>query len=235
MTARNPGPTTRRGSGASRGTRTDSPGPAESETRSSTVDGAGTARWVLAADEFTAWRSGDASALERLIRLLTPVLWQVVRAHGLDRDRTEDVVQSTWFTLVSHAHEVRDPRSVLRWLTVTARREAWKVLRESRREDITEAGQLESASPAVPGPEHTVLADRTAQVLWRHVARLSPECQRFLRIIAFDERPNYASLSRQTGRAVGGMGATRRRCLDKLQGGLSRDPEWIGDPEEGRP
>jgi RNA polymerase sigma factor (sigma-70 family) len=179
-----------------------------------------------AAAEFTAWRAGDQGGLERLVQLVTPVIWHIVRSYRLERELAEDAVQSTWFALVRYAQQVREPRSILRWLTITARREAWRVAREARREDATEAEKLESASPAVPGPETAVLADRTARVLWRHVAQLSPECQHFLRIIAFGERPNLATLSAQTGRAVGGMGPTRRRCLEKLRGRLRDDPEW---------
>ena len=31
---------------------------------------------------------------------MSPVLWHVVRATGLDKEASEDVVQNTWLTLV---------------------------------------------------------------------------------------------------------------------------------------
>jgi hypothetical protein len=40
----------------------------------------GTARWELAAALFADWRAGDARAMDELVRLMTPVLWHVVRA-----------------------------------------------------------------------------------------------------------------------------------------------------------
>jgi hypothetical protein len=59
--------------------------------------------WAVAAAAFTRWRDGDAEGLNDLVRVLSPVRGQVVRATGLDRERAEDVVQTTWIALVDHA------------------------------------------------------------------------------------------------------------------------------------
>ena len=75
-------------------------------------------------------------------------------------------------------------------------------------------------------PEVAVFTDRAAGVLWRHVGQLSERCRRLLRVIAFDDRPDYAALTVQLGMPVGGIGPTRRRCLDKLRARLAADPEW---------
>ncbi|MBA2640377.1 MAG: CHAT domain-containing protein, partial [Nocardioidaceae bacterium] len=68
--------------------------------------------WQRAEELFIAWRAGDQHALEGLVRTVTPVLWHVVRAYGLDRDSTDDVVQTTWLTLVRRGESVagRRPR-----------------------------------------------------------------------------------------------------------------------------
>ena len=39
--------------------------------------------WDAAAHAFAAWRDGDASAFNVLVRTLTPVLWHVSRSYGL--------------------------------------------------------------------------------------------------------------------------------------------------------
>ena len=46
--------------------------------------------WETAASLFGQWRDGDPGALDALVRLLSPMLWQVVRASGLDRATAED-------------------------------------------------------------------------------------------------------------------------------------------------
>ena len=96
---------------------------------------AGNDRWERAAVLFGRWRDGDAGAMDDLVRLITPVLWQVARAYGLDRDLAEDVVQTTWLTLVRRHTSIAKSRAVVGWLTTCARREAWRVSKRQRRAD----------------------------------------------------------------------------------------------------
>jgi RNA polymerase sigma factor (sigma-70 family) len=182
--------------------------------------------WEAAAAEFAGWRAGDPGALDRLVRLGTPVLWHVVRAYGLNRESAEDVVQTTWLALVRGGGSVREPQAVLGWLTMTARREAWRVAQVAGREDIAPAETLDRAAPPATGPEAHILADAVTRLLWHHVAELSDRCRRLLRVIAFEERPDYATLSVELGMAIGSIGPTRGRCLDKLRSLLAADPEW---------
>jgi RNA polymerase sigma factor (sigma-70 family) len=170
-----------------------------------------------AAGEFIRWREGEPDALRRLVRRVTPVLWHVARAYRLDRATAEDVVQTTWLALARGADSVRNPAAILGWLTTTTRREAWRVAKEFGREDNAEPELLDAIVPPAPGVDGAVIADAAAQDLRRQVARLSPRCQRLLRVIAFDDRPGYSTLSAELGMPHGSIGPTRRRCLDQLR------------------
>ncbi|GGK28723.1 DNA-directed RNA polymerase sigma-70 factor [Pilimelia terevasa] len=182
--------------------------------------------WELAARDFSDWRAGDPAGLRRLVEALTPVLWHTARAYGLNREAADDVVQATWLALVRGADSLRDPQAVWRWATVTARREAWRAARRDRREATTDDQHLDAAAPPSAGPENAVLADASAAALWRHVAGLTARCRRLLRVIAFDDRPDYASISAELGMPVGSIGPTRGRCLEKLRHLLADDPQW---------
>src|SRR5262245_66651514 len=92
---------------------------------STTRPEAGTSRWAAAADHFRHWLDGDSTALDDLVRTLTPVLWQVVRAYGLDRHQSEDVVQTTWLTLVRKSDPIADPPAVASGLTATVAVGGW--------------------------------------------------------------------------------------------------------------
>ncbi|WP_329309811.1 RNA polymerase sigma factor [Streptomyces sp. NBC_01262] len=186
--------------------------------------------WDIAAREFAAWREGDPGALERLVRRVTPTLWQTARSCGLGREAAEDTVQATWLALVRRADSIRDPQAVLRWMVTTTHREAWKAGRLSQREATVEEAVLDAVSPPVEGPEGAVLTQGTARALWRQVARLPQRCQQLLRVIAFDHRPDYAALADRLGMPVGSIGPTRGRCLDKLRTLLAADPEWEVGP-----
>lgn len=185
-----------------------------------TQEGAVGARWSASAAAFVAWRDGDADALEELVRLLSPVLWQVVRATGLDRESAEDVVQSTWLALVRSADSISSPQAVAGWLCTTARRDAWRASKRGKRESATEEATLAAALPDVDGPENAVLLEDDKRLLVRCLRRLNERCQALLRIVAAGPRPDYAEISESLGMPVGSIGPTRARCLDKLRAEL---------------
>jgi RNA polymerase sigma factor (sigma-70 family) len=181
----------------------------------------GRARWEHAGVLFGRWRDGDSRAMDELVRLLTPVLWHVARAHGLDRELAEDVVQTTWLTLMRQHTSIADSGAISGWLTTCARREAWRVSRLQRRDDPTETLDLEPFLPPHASAEDEAERGITSRLLWEAVSRLAERCQRLLRVIAFDDRPDYARLARDLAMPVGSIGPTRQRCLAKLRELLS--------------
>jgi RNA polymerase sigma factor (sigma-70 family) len=173
--------------------------------------------WSDAAADFAAYRSGDRDGLDRLVHRLTSVLWHVVRAYGLDSATAEDVVQSTWLALMRNAERVEDPQAVGRWLTVTARREAWRVAKQAARLDPSDDEQLDVRPDTGEEPEAAAVRQARDEALWQAVGLLSERCQRLLRVLAFVDRPSYTDLSAELGMPVGGIGPTRGRCLEKLR------------------
>ncbi|MBP1078392.1 RNA polymerase sigma factor (sigma-70 family) [Microbacterium terrae] len=186
------------------------------------------ARWERAAAFFVRWREGDSRAMDELVRLMTPPLWHVVRAYGLDPALAEDVVQTTWLTLVRRHETILDPQAVSGWLTMCARREAWRVGKQHRRADATEAESLEPHLPVHESAEQTAATDDESRRLWNAVSRLDERCQRLLRIVAFEDRPDYARIAQDLAMPIGSIGPTRQRCLAKLRAGLEGDG-WRGD------
>jgi RNA polymerase sigma factor (sigma-70 family) len=176
-----------------------------------------------ATDAFRRWRAGEDAALDDLVRTMSPVLWHVVRATGLDREASEDVVQNTWLTLVRSADSVRDAQAITRWLCTAARREAWRVSKSATRTRPVEDEVIDARMPVQTSPEAEVVThDENAQ-LWEALSRLPERCQRLLRIVAWEPRPDYSSVADTLEMPIGSIGPTRRRCLDKLRhelGGL---------------
>jgi RNA polymerase sigma factor (sigma-70 family) len=173
--------------------------------------------WDAAAVAFTRWRDGDEEGLDDLVRLLSPVLWQVVRATGLDRERAEDVVQTTWIALVDHADSITSPQGISAWLCTSARREAWRAGRLANRERPVEDELLAHGLPDHESPEKQVLLDDEAELVRQCLGRLPERCQKLLRIVAAGPRPNYTDVAKTLGMPVGSIGPTRGRCLDKLR------------------
>jgi len=177
-----------------------------------------------ATEAFRRWRDGDDAGLDDLVRVMSPVLWHVVRATGLDQQTSEDVVQNTWLTLVRSAESVRDAQAITRWLCTAARREAWRVSKAGTRTRPVDDEVLDARMPAQASPEAEVVTDDDNRRLWNALGRLPERCQKLLRIVAWEPRPDYSAVAESMEMPIGSIGPTRRRCLDKLRvelGGVS--------------
>jgi RNA polymerase sigma factor (sigma-70 family) len=181
---------------------------------------------VVAGDAFADYRDGDPNRMSDLVRAVTPILWHTVRSYRLDNQSAEDVLQSTWMALVRRADSIADPRAVLQWLIVTARREAWRVASVQRKVNPTDWENDELVAPAEQQPEPAVVRDSQDAALWGQIEQLTPRCQQLLRVIAFSDQPDYAQIARSLGMPVGSIGPTRGRCLAKLRALLTTDPRW---------
>jgi RNA polymerase sigma factor (sigma-70 family) len=179
-----------------------------------------------AAGLFSAYRAGDEAKMGELVALLTPILWHTVRAQRLGRESAEDVLQSAWLALVRSADSITDPQAVLQWLIVSARREAWRVVKRADRVEPRDFDADDFVSPANDVPDELVLRSDGEARLWQHIADLPEKCRALLRVIAFADRPDYAAVAKALGMPVGSIGPTRGRCLAKLRLQLVNDPEW---------
>lgn len=175
---------------------------------------------------FERYRGGEDTALGELVDLVTPVLWNVARAHGCDRDGAQDVVQEVWLRLVDHAQDIREPRAVLGWLVISVKRDSWRSARVSRRHQYDPTGIVD---PGVSdrGPEDVAILTEKQQVLWQVVSELDERCRTLLRIVAFHDRPDYDDVSAALDMPRGSIGPTRGRCLEKMRRALAADPRWV--------
>ncbi|MCB0908454.1 MAG: sigma-70 family RNA polymerase sigma factor [Nocardioidaceae bacterium] len=161
---------------------------------------------------------------------MTPVLWHVVRAYRLSQDSAEDVIQTTWLALVRRRDNIEDAQAVGGWLTMTARREAWRVSQKSSRAVPVEDVEFETHLPAQRSAESEAVQHDDEDRLWLAVATLNERCQRLLRIVAFEHRPDYKAVAETLDMPIGSIGPTRSRCLAKLRAALgdAADAEETG-------
>jgi len=181
-----------------------------------------------AANAFRAYRDGDPTGMSTLVDEVTPLLWSVARQQRLTHQAAEDVVQNTWLKLVEHSAQIADPQSVLKWLITTTKRDSWSVSAKGHREEPAAHADIrdEEVDERAPSPETTVISGVEDSVLWEHFATLPERCRTLLRVIAFAERPDYASVAQALGMPVGSIGPTRGRCLAKLRQALVADHRW---------
>lgn len=176
-----------------------------------------------AAAAFEDYRAGVPGGIDRLVRLVSPLLWHTARQCGLSSAEAEDSVQQTFLALVRRGASISDPLAVVRWLTVTLRRQAWR-----DRAVVAQRTGSEPTDDDLPreqSAESTAVLTDEQRRLWAHVSALPERCRRLLAVIAFSPRPDYAAIAADMGMPVGSIGPTRGRCLDKLRTRLQGE-EW---------
>ena len=176
-----------------------------------------------AAMAFQDYRLGVPGGIDRLVRLVSPLLWHTARQCGLSTAEAEDSVQQTFLALVRRGDSISDPLAVVRWLTVTLRRQAWRDRAVVAQRSGTEP--TDEDLPSADSAEQTAVLSDEQRRLWAHVSALPERCRRLLAVIAFAPRPDYAAIAHDMGMPVGSIGPTRGRCLDKLRTRLQGE-EW---------
>src|ERR1700735_4625699 len=71
-------------------------------------------------------RQGSDAALGEIVTELSPLLWQVARAAGLNLSDAEDVLQTVWMRLLAHLDGIHTSEALTAWLVITTKREAWR-------------------------------------------------------------------------------------------------------------
>lgn len=181
------------------------------------------------ADALRGAREGSSHALDEVITELSPMLWRVARAAGLDKPTAEDVVQATWLALLKSLATIEKPAALPGWLAKTAKRESWKVSKSRGKERASdrEWDGIIDDQPELDDDvaERMGLAPRY-RTLWKAIRKLPPMCLSMVQIIAYIERPSLQQVSKALGMPRGAVGPNRGRCLAKLRELLHSDPEW---------
>jgi RNA polymerase sigma factor (sigma-70 family) len=173
-------------------------------------------------------RADPRGGMDQLIVELTPLLWHVARAQGLDAAHCADVVQTTWLNLLRSLADIHTPAALTAWLVTATKREAWRAKDAHRQEIVASDEAFADLLDTTEGPDERAIATDQRRRLWQAVDQLSSRCQQLLRVVAFTPRPDYGLVANRLGMPRGSIGPTRGRCLAKLRELLTSDPdgEW---------
>lgn len=170
-------------------------------------------------DLVTRARNGDRSSWDALVDRYSPLIWSTCRRYRLGRPDAEDVGQAVWLRLVEQLDNLREPAALPGWLATTARRECYRVSRASCRQaaadQVPDAGNLPDEQAATA--EDELLAAERHAALRAAFSDLPPSCQQLLALLTADPPVPYAEISARLGIAIGTIGPTRSRGLEKLR------------------
>ena len=164
-------------------------------------------------------RNGDKQAWDALVERYATLIWAICHRHRLGDADANDVGQSVWLQLVDHLREIRDPAALPGWLTTVTRRECLRVLRAARGPladgYVMDVETLPDEQAGMA--EQELLAAERHAALREALQDLPPTGQQLILLLTEDPPVPYSEISARLGIAVGSIGPTRRRCLNKLR------------------
>jgi RNA polymerase sigma factor (sigma-70 family) len=162
--------------------------------------------------------SGNEQAWSLLIDKYKALIYSIPVKYGLPPHEAADVFQATCAELLVRLSELREPRALPKWLMQVAHHECYRWKRQQQRVVSRDA------EPDLPEPETPAIAEailqqtQEEQMLREAMNILSPQCRRLVELLFFETpaRP-YSQVAKELGLAVGSIGFTRQKCIDRLR------------------
>lgn len=162
----------------------------------------------------------------QIVERLTPLMWNVARAQGLDRESASDAVQVTWVKFLENLHRIRSPEALTGWLVTVTRNNVYAIRTAARRIELVDPHDFTDEPGPAAGLDVELVKSEQYRCLWDNLQKLPPTCQELLRILAFTGNTSYRAIGNILDMPQGSIGPTRGRCLNKLRNLLRQDPRW---------
>ena len=164
---------------------------------------------------------GNVGAWRRLLDKYERIVFSVPRRYGLSTDDAADITQVTFTILVQSIDELPEDSKLGGWLTTVARRHTWRLLERNRRQGVTRQVALEESARLQSTDPETVEKWELTEWLDHGLSMISRQCRDLLSALYLDpDQPSYAEVAARLGMAVGSVGPTRIRCLERLRRAL---------------
>jgi RNA polymerase sigma factor (sigma-70 family) len=161
-------------------------------------------------------REGRAGVWRRLLEKYERLVFSVPRRYGLSTDDAADVTQLTFTILVQSIDKLPEDSKLGGWLTTVARRHTWRLLERNRRQGIGKHAVLDENT--MGGNTEIMENWELGEWLNHGLSMIGRSCRDLLFALYLDpQQPSYAEVAARLGMAVGSVGPTRIRCLERLK------------------
>jgi RNA polymerase sigma factor (sigma-70 family) len=164
---------------------------------------------------------GNQEAWSLLIDKYKALIYSIPVKYGLPPHEAADVFQSTCMELLTRLPALREPKALPKWLMQVAHHQCYRVKRQAQRLISRDA------EPNLPEPETPAVAEglvqqtQEEQMLREAMLKLTPQCRKLVELLFFETpaRP-YAEVAAELGLALGSIGFTRQKCIERLRRNL---------------
>src|SRR6059058_2892870 len=167
--------------------------------------------------------AGSEEAWSMLIEKYKALIYSIPVKYGLSRQEAADVFQATCTELLVRLPELREPRALPKWLMQVAHHESYRWKRQSQR-TVSRDAERDLPEPTTPAIAESLFQQtQEEQMLREAMTVLTPQCRRLVELLFFEtpSRP-YTEVAAELGLAVGSIGFTRQKCLERLRGQLEQ-------------
>src|ERR1700740_1766946 len=162
--------------------------------------------------------AGNEEAWALLIEKYKALIYSIPVKYRLPSHEAAEVFQATCVELLNRLPDLREPRALPKWLMQVAHHQCYRWKQQQQRLVSRDA------DPDLPVPETPAIAEalgqqtQEEQILREATAALTPQCRRLVELLFFEvpARP-YAEVARELVLAVGSIGFTRQRCIERLR------------------
>ena len=139
--------------------------------------------------------AGKEEAWSELIDKYKALIYSIPVKYGLPPQEAADVFQATCMELLTRLGDLREPRALPKWLIQVAHHMCFHWKRQQRR-----------------------MVSREEQMLREAMAALQPRCRKLIEMLFYEtpSRP-YTEVAKELGLAVGSIGLTREKCIERLR------------------
>src|SRR6266576_2955899 len=165
--------------------------------------------------------AGSEEAWSLLIDKYKALIYSIPVKYGLSPQEAADVFQATCTELLVRLPELREPRALPKWLMQVAHHECYRLKRQSRRV-VSRDSDEDLPEPTTPAIAESLFQQtQEEQMLREAITVLTPQCRRLVELQFFEtpSRP-YSEVAAELGLAVGSIGFTRQKCLERLRARL---------------
>lgn len=165
--------------------------------------------------------AGSEQAWSLLIDKYKALIYSLPVKYGLPPHEAADVFQATCMELLTRLPELREPKALPKWLMQVAHHQCYRVKRQQQRLVSRDA------EPDLPDPETPAIAEtlvqqtQEEQLLREAMTTLTPQCRKLVELLFFETPPRpYAEVAAELGLALGSIGFTRQKCIERLRRNL---------------
>jgi len=162
--------------------------------------------------------SGNEEAWSLLIDKYKALIYSIPVKYNLSWQEAADVFQATCTELLVRLPELREPRALPKWLMQVAHHECQRLKRMNQRV-VSRDAEPNLLEPQIPPIAESLMQQtQEEQMLREAMMVLTPQCRRLVELLFFEtpSRP-YTEVAAQLGLAVGSIGFTRQKCIERLR------------------